>query len=224
MPKFPRRWRLLAGLGTLGILTLYWVGSDTPEEPDGRKSGGGEHRLPLPSRRRRGRWSLRNARGPGGPGNPEGRTIALNILVVPAAEQGGEPDPVFFLAGGPGQAATELAPLLRRAVPDLFLRRDFVFVDQRGTGNLQSADLRLPRGAGHLLRQRSRRVVGSGLEGVPRLAGCGPRSTTRRPSPWTISKKCGWLSATDQSMSGAAPTAPARPPSSSGATRRASAR
>ena len=66
--------------------------------------------------------------------NPEGRQIALNILVVPAGEQSAEPDPVFFLAGGPGQAATELASLLRRAAPDLFLRRDFVFVDQRGTG------------------------------------------------------------------------------------------
>jgi pimeloyl-ACP methyl ester carboxylesterase len=66
--------------------------------------------------------------------NPEGRTIALNILVMPASEQGGEPDPVFILAGGPGQAATELAPIVRQLLPDLFRRRDFVFVDQRGTG------------------------------------------------------------------------------------------
>ena len=66
--------------------------------------------------------------------DPAGRRIALNILVVPATEQEARPDPVFYLAGGPGQAATDLAPLLRTFAPDLFRNRDSVFVDQRGTG------------------------------------------------------------------------------------------
>ena len=135
LPKFPRRWRLLAGLGTLGILTLYRVGSDTPEEPDEESAEAESIVSPCPPGEGVEGGLCGTLEVPEDRANPEGRTIALNILVVPAAEQGGEPDPVFFLAGGPGQAATDLAPLLRRAVPDLFLRRDFVFVDQRGTGD-----------------------------------------------------------------------------------------
>ena len=135
LPKFPRRWRLLAGLGTLGILTLYRVGSDTPEEPDAEGAEAESIVSPCPPGEGVEGGLCGTLEVPEDRANPEGRTVALNILVVPAGEQGGEPDPVFFLAGGPGQAATELAPLLRRAVPDLFLRRDFVFVDQRGTGD-----------------------------------------------------------------------------------------
>ena len=42
-----------------------------------------------------------------------GRRIPLNIVVLPAV--GAEdPDPLFFLAGGPGQAAAKLAPQLRQ--------------------------------------------------------------------------------------------------------------
>lgn len=67
--------------------------------------------------------------------NPEGRTIALDVLVLPATEPGGPPDPLFILAGGPGQAATDLAPLLARALENVHRRRDLVFVDQRGTGD-----------------------------------------------------------------------------------------
>ena len=38
-----------------------------------------------------------------------GRTIDLKIVVIPAVSGSPEPDPLFFLAGGPGQAATDLA-------------------------------------------------------------------------------------------------------------------
>ena len=37
-----------------------------------------------------------------------GRRIALRVAVVPARSEDRAPDPVFFLAGGPGQAATDL--------------------------------------------------------------------------------------------------------------------
>ncbi|MDH5822598.1 alpha/beta hydrolase [Luteimonas sp. RD2P54] len=66
---------------------------------------------------------------------PEGRQIALNIAVLAASGRGGaEEDPVFFLAGGPGQAATELAPHIAHALREVRKRRDIVLVDQRGTG------------------------------------------------------------------------------------------
>ncbi len=63
-----------------------------------------------------------------------GRTIDLEIVVLPAVSDGPEPDPLFFLAGGPGQAATELAGPMLPLLADVRRNRDLVFVDQRGTG------------------------------------------------------------------------------------------
>jgi len=65
-----------------------------------------------------------------------GRRITLNILIVPALTPAPAPDPVFFLAGGPGQGAARIAragedPLMR----ELRRERDLVFIDQRGTGD-----------------------------------------------------------------------------------------
>jgi pimeloyl-ACP methyl ester carboxylesterase len=60
-----------------------------------------------------------------------GRQIELRIAILPAYGTAA-PDPVFFLAGGPGQAAAVGA-----RIPELnALRaeRDLVLVDQRGTG------------------------------------------------------------------------------------------
>src|SRR4026207_191297 len=39
----------------------------------------------------------------------QGRQINLNIVVLPALRSDAQPDPLFFLAGGPGQGATKLA-------------------------------------------------------------------------------------------------------------------
>jgi pimeloyl-ACP methyl ester carboxylesterase len=74
---------------------------------------------------------------------PQSRTLALRIAVVPAVSRAPAPDPLVFLTGGPGQAATEsyvpLATVFRRFNED----RDIVLVDQRGTGG--SNALRCPR-------------------------------------------------------------------------------
>ena len=64
-----------------------------------------------------------------------GRTIALRLVVLPATEPDLRvPDPLFVLAGGPGQGAAELAPALAGRWSRVHRRRDLVFVDQRGTG------------------------------------------------------------------------------------------
>ncbi|MDR1075211.1 MAG: alpha/beta hydrolase [Xanthomonadaceae bacterium] len=69
------------------------------------------------------------------PDAPEGRRIALNIAWLPATEEGAEAaDPVFFLAGGPGQAAVGSWPLLDPIFADVRKRRHIILVDQRGTG------------------------------------------------------------------------------------------
>ena len=35
-------------------------------------------------------------------GNPQGRQISLNLVVIPAVKKNPAPDPLFLLAGGPG--------------------------------------------------------------------------------------------------------------------------
>ena len=62
-----------------------------------------------------------------------GRKIPLRIVVVPAPARPAAPDPVFFLVGGPGQAATTTAINLSGRV--WREERDIVLVDARGTGS-----------------------------------------------------------------------------------------
>lgn len=71
------------------------------------------------------------------PQQRDGRKIALNIAWLPANDKGSTaPDPVFFLAGGPGQAATEYAAEIDMALREVRKHRDIVLIDQRGTGRL----------------------------------------------------------------------------------------
>ncbi|MBD0327267.1 MAG: alpha/beta hydrolase, partial [Pyrinomonadaceae bacterium] len=70
-----------------------------------------------------------------------GRKLALNILLLPALSEKPAPDPLFYLAGGPGAAASSYAPAwfmtrLRR-------ERDVVLVDQRGTGESNPLNCKL---------------------------------------------------------------------------------
>jgi pimeloyl-ACP methyl ester carboxylesterase len=74
--------------------------------------------------------------------HPRGRIIELRVTVVPAAGPSTEPDPVFFLAGGPGGAATESWASAATLFPGIHADRDIVLVDQRGTGG--SNRLQLP--------------------------------------------------------------------------------
>ncbi|UJB19049.1 MULTISPECIES: alpha/beta hydrolase [Lysobacter] len=66
---------------------------------------------------------------------PNGRTIDLHIAWLPPTDESAvDDDPVFFLAGGPGQAATESWPLVDGAFREVRKHRSIVLVDQRGTG------------------------------------------------------------------------------------------
>src|SRR5205814_10058067 len=70
-----------------------------------------------------------------------GRTIDLNVVVLPAFDQKKKAEPLFDLAGGPGAAATEGARFYAEQGKE-YRRRDVVLVDQRGTG--KSNPLSLP--------------------------------------------------------------------------------
>ena len=63
-----------------------------------------------------------------------GRTIDLNVVVLPALEPGQMDAPLFELAGGPGQGATGAANFYVGPGREYRRHRDVVLVDQRGTG------------------------------------------------------------------------------------------
>jgi len=70
----------------------------------------------------------------------QGRQIELNIVVLPALRADSQPDPLFFLAGGPGQGAAKLAKVVRTIFQRVENDRDIVLVDQRGTGKSNPLD------------------------------------------------------------------------------------
>ena len=77
-----------------------------------------------------GTWTV-----PEDPSKPDGRKVALNIAWLPADDAGNQAaDPVFLIAGGPGQSATESFAALVPAFKDARKHRDMLMVDQRGTG------------------------------------------------------------------------------------------
>jgi pimeloyl-ACP methyl ester carboxylesterase len=65
-----------------------------------------------------------------------GRTIDLNVAVVPALEPSSPAEaPLFDLAGGPGVASTGAADFYAKDGKEYRRHRDVVLVDQRGTGS-----------------------------------------------------------------------------------------
>lgn len=77
-----------------------------------------------------------------------GRRIGLRVVVIPASEKRQHDDPLFFLAGGPGDSVVNGAAFLARAFGDLRRTRDVVLVDQRGTGGSHPLTCDLYPGAG----------------------------------------------------------------------------
>jgi pimeloyl-ACP methyl ester carboxylesterase len=70
---------------------------------------------------------------------PAGRKISIAVTMLPANTLSPKPDPLFMLAGGPGQSAAALAPLAGM-LSGVRRNRDIVLIDPRGTG--KSAPLR----------------------------------------------------------------------------------
>ena len=81
-----------------------------------------------------------------------GRTIDLNVVVLPALNQKNKAEPLFDLAGGPGASSVDAAGSVQGR-QRLRRRHDVVCVDQRGTG--QSNRLAIPqeKTAQHYLRE-----------------------------------------------------------------------
>jgi len=77
---------------------------------------------------------------PENPDAPDGTQIELAFAVLPARSGSPEPDAVAFLAGGPGQSARDVLPLMQAPLRDINRNRDIIFLDQRGTGGSNPLD------------------------------------------------------------------------------------
>ncbi len=72
-----------------------------------------------------------------------GRTIDLRVVVIKAWGDHPAPDPVFYLAGGPGVAAASGDGTHQQFSNEMMKNHDVVFVDQRGTGESNRVDVPL---------------------------------------------------------------------------------
>ncbi len=72
--------------------------------------------------------------------HPAGKQIGLHIAVLKARASEAAPDPLFFIAGGPGQASSEAFVPEAAAFDKVRAERDIVLVDQRGTGGSNRLD------------------------------------------------------------------------------------
>jgi len=73
-----------------------------------------------------------------------GAALAIHATVAPAYREAARPDPLFVLAGGPGQAGSDILPLIDAAFRRVRATRDIVLIDQRGTGLSGKLDCKSP--------------------------------------------------------------------------------
>lgn len=66
--------------------------------------------------------------------DPHSRMIKLKLAVLRSRAQVADKDMLVFLAGGPGQAATESAASVAAVLQPLLAHRNVLLLDQRGTG------------------------------------------------------------------------------------------
>jgi pimeloyl-ACP methyl ester carboxylesterase len=127
-PATPALARLADGAALLALAALVAACGDRGAAP-GRAIALAECRLPrLAVAARCGELEVPENRA-----DPQGRRIRLGFAVLPANTLTPRPDPLFVLAGGPGQAATRQGPFAAYLI-DVRRDRDIVLVDQRGTG------------------------------------------------------------------------------------------
>ncbi len=83
-------------------------------------------------------------RVPENPDDPDGRHIDIHVAVASATSTETAADPVFFFAGGPGQAASETWVMMRGTLDKIRKQRDIVMIDQRGTGQSNKLQCTVP--------------------------------------------------------------------------------
>ena len=184
---------LLVGLVAAAASPRHAVGIDRAFFSGRRGTRGRRSRAGAGDRR-----PLRHVRRPGEPREAERAHDRANVVVLPALSKPARKDAVTYLAGGPGDAATEQALNQGWQSSALNMYRDILLVDQRGTGRsnpgrrrrdpVRDADgdgrprrgargARLP--AARRDRQLLRRHRGAGLPEAPSLLGAHARPLGR---------------------------------------------
>jgi pimeloyl-ACP methyl ester carboxylesterase len=128
----PLRRLLLGAIATVALVACRPGGSDVVAQLEGCRIPGVEREV------RCGAVTM-----PEDPDRPQGTTITVRFAVVPAVARNKRPDPVFVLAGGPGQAATRTARQMLAVLNEANARRDIVLIDQRGTGGSQPLECKI---------------------------------------------------------------------------------
>jgi len=73
-----------------------------------------------------------------------GRTIPIHVAVLPPLRRAAAADPLFVLAGGPGQGARGYAGVVARSFKEIRRTRAIVLVDLRGTGGSRPLECPVP--------------------------------------------------------------------------------
>ena len=126
---WPERARRAAAAALFGLFVLLGPAQGAPSGLEPCRLQGVPHEA----------WCGSVAR-PLDPAREDGVRIDVFFALLPALARHPKPDPVFFLAGGPGQSAIGLAGPVSRLLSRLGQRRDIVLVDQRGTGRSAALD------------------------------------------------------------------------------------
>ncbi|MGD8574837.1 MAG: alpha/beta fold hydrolase, partial [Gammaproteobacteria bacterium] len=80
------------------------------------------------------------------PSRAGGPRIKLHLARLPSRAGKPEPDPLFFVAGGPGESASDGYLAEQGAFDAVLARRDIYLLDQRGTGGSHPLDCTMPAG------------------------------------------------------------------------------
>jgi pimeloyl-ACP methyl ester carboxylesterase len=115
-------WGALAALTLCGVSVSSWSKDNAVQINDCHLSG-------ITTQVKCGKLSV-----PSNYTKPEGDKLSINFAVLPAIDNSKSKTPLMFLAGGPGQAAVELAGQIRSVFTEIRKTRDIILVDQRGTG------------------------------------------------------------------------------------------
>jgi pimeloyl-ACP methyl ester carboxylesterase len=118
---------LIVLLVTAGVFTLWAAASMTPEPVDSKIPLKPCHIEGLNEEVRCGIYKVFENRK-----TRQDRMLPLKVVLIPAKRPHNADGPIFYMAGGPGETATELGEVIRESGDNE--EHDIVLVDERGTG------------------------------------------------------------------------------------------
>ncbi len=78
---------------------------------------------------------------------PNGRELKIHIALIASSARKPQPDPAVYLAGGPGQSASESFAQIAAGFHEILKTRHVLLIDQRGTGLSHALKCTMPEDA-----------------------------------------------------------------------------